>query len=736
MSGYVPRRPRNEAWVTSNSTVLRLLSNPRSLSRDICTGLQFNMTGRAGVKISHTNMSGGAYLVEDDYVGLFNRYLVADLRQMNVLGALTEIHTPLFPMFFDVDLMLERATPIDDFVRCLAGIIQTVIATFYPHGPVVVAPESESTPAPSVPSTDWFRVVVCTKHENDFSTGETRRHVCPPAPFKRPPVTWVEVTDTSQSDRSGAVEAPDVLAEALLRAALQASDSACPGVTEGTVLHLAPADAKTSEGLGLVAGDVVKVHVSWTRTNPEQGEDRFFRPVGGKWKHGLHIHVPEVVVNVEQAARIRSSVLDQLDLHGRRVAHYLKTDSGNEVYNLKWSEIIDEGVYRHTLRGGGLRLIGAPKTERCRARHPMGAVCPCMSNGGKLIDPCYYWPEHVYRGKQVVYENDLPVDVARPEAFLRDESDAALREMVRMTTVRCAVDVEATPGWRMDPSSMLSRRSMWNAGATDRKKLPLAFEPSAQEVQLAKTKVATGGEKASTFLTDEAYINDPRKLREIRGILESISPRYAAVALRARGTSDHIIVCLQGRGCNFCPGKGREHSRSTVFMYISTKDRARTAFGGPVRRSFVAVLKCHSTKCKDFHRLHHLRPEVADVLFPHDNRQKRGATQEAGRELAKVLKANHREGCSSGTTDPTLPLSGSFFEEGEDVLVVAGGAGDVAGTTTRGTVSAVSGDGEGRPEFEVRLSGGSTIFVPLSRLRRVPASDGTLAAFVDTSGGV
>ena len=150
----------------------------------------------------------------------------------------------------------------------------------------------------------------------------------------------------------------------------------------------------------------------------------------GKWKHGLHMHWPELILQVEQAFILRLSIIAGLDRH---------TD-WTELMGCRrpeWSAIVDEGVYRRSstssVRSGGLRMIGAPKAKKCKACHKDHLCTECGGHNNRhIIDMNVYVPYGVLVGPRFV-----------DDAALRDDVHA----LVMATTVRRDMSVQLTAGF-------------------------------------------------------------------------------------------------------------------------------------------------------------------------------------------------------------------------------------------------------------------------------------------------
>lgn len=612
MASYTPLPPSSDHWLPSSwSKLANFLSYPRNYVREIGPNCEFNKTGKTTEKISHTNMNGGTYYVADEYLSHFNRFLIEDLKHGHVLPPFTEIHTPLFPMFFDVDMALALSTPSVTFSNYIAGIIQDVITKFYPRPGDEVA-----TGIP--PEADWFHVVVCSKHING-------REACQPLPVKDLS-EWEELDDsvTCCVRRNP----PDYLTEALRRSKLRFS----------------PGDLKQHgmQSFHIESNECVEVHVDASTV-------RRFRPKQRLWKHGLHIHIPELIVNVDRAALLRMGLVDTLSKNDLEVEEMLQDGKGKHVIHLQWEKIIDEGVYKHNLRGGGLRMIGAPKSKRCPAApHPRGTVCKCQVNNGKLIDPYYYWPNRVYCGR--IHTTMKPKDVSVPED---------IKELIKMTTVRCSAKVEETKGGIDYEGHRIKKDSMW---ATRDAPQRARFQLSKTEKLIARRRSYNGGIDGNTFLTDSAVIQDSAKLRVIRKVLVNCSgdgkgKHYANVKFVARVPplgGDRIIVTCSGEGAGFCLNLNGTHNSANVFMIIRREGGGKKRANETLRYEGVIYCRCNheivrsgGVMCKNFEHRFPIEHADAAVLFPLvvDPTSDRGITEKM--RLDAALSSCRKESTAS-----------------------------------------------------------------------------------------
>ena len=222
----------------------------------------------------------------------------------------------------------------------------------------------------------------------------------------------------------------------LLAAALGQSDLVIPCLTEqrSTVFGMymdfdgkfpvpTISEASIARFMSVVTRQIRRFYVDMSE---EQWERRVSRAVvlhkkgdaevqdDGRYKHGLHIHFPNLLVKGEQAERIRMGILNGL------VVNTWTDDFGVERPN--WDEIVDQSVYSN-----GIRMIGAPKARKCGTCRANAAVLSCSEckkqNLGHHITPSCY-------SLCMAFENGVP----SPDYFATLSSNAT--RLVRATSIR------------------------------------------------------------------------------------------------------------------------------------------------------------------------------------------------------------------------------------------------------------------------------------------------------------
>ena len=259
----------------------------------------------------------------------------------------------------------------------------------------------------------------------------------------------------------------------------------------------------------------------------------------GRYKHGLHLHWPEVVVEVDQARQILESMTAGLD---REV-----WTEALGVARVDWEEALDRSVYNT-----GLRVIHCPKARKCTACNGK-ADAPCSTcgelNNRHEIDP------RVYRFAMALQGGALSDEYRR-------ELHAPLTRLVKATSVR--VDTrfvnEVTPGYRIYDGCPPVR-----AGAGGKRKRPGApGAPSADEKRLGRA------------YREREEVVHPAKLEIMRRLVTRHHPEYANSTLKVRvaefkGVRKYSVL-LSGDGSRYCMNKRDYHRGNNVFMEV-WKDR-------------------------------------------------------------------------------------------------------------------------------------------------------------------
>lgn len=257
----------------------------------------------------------------------------------------------------------------------------------------------------------------------------------------------------------------------------------------------------------------------------------------GLYKHGVHVHFPKLMVDVDAAFQIRIGVLNGLTSYTGSWEEVLGSNPGDE-----WNNIVDEAVYRT-----GLRMPGAPKATKCRSCPPKdeGVCSVCRGqNRGYVIDPR-------------VYTLCMVLDAAGE----RDsERERALRgNMVRFLskcTVRAPPDAALTEGYSIYPGCpRLSPSQLSDASTGKKRKLPLS-------------SLAGGASRRSADRRFKDPVVSPPQLEIIRKYMAFFYAGYADCRVEAHRNGNKIRVNLHGDNAKYCMNKAGFHKSNNVYMDI------------------------------------------------------------------------------------------------------------------------------------------------------------------------
>ena len=253
---------------------------------------------------------------------------------------------------------------------------------------------------------------------------------------------------------------------------------------------------------------------------------------GGLFKHGLHIHFPRLLVNVDQARQIHVGITSGL-------ACLTWTEEFGTA-TLDWEDIVDASVYNH-----GLRMIGCPKASRCCSI----PSCP-RCRGWYIIDDRVYKLRMAFSGETRCLE-------------LERTLQANIQRLIKRTSVRCPHDAEVTDGFATYRGCPEVRKP----GSRKRK----------GDTQMSRAMTSVDGRQGDVM-------TDPRSLEVIRAILVKFSPLYEVPQVFARRMGNIITVNLQGDNSTYCINKRDYHRSNRVYMVIRP---------GKSNDHLKAVMKCY-----------------------------------------------------------------------------------------------------------------------------------------------
>lgn len=270
----------------------------------------------------------------------------------------------------------------------------------------------------------------------------------------------------------------------------------------------------------------------------------------GLYKHGVHLHWPQVRVTVDQAYEIRAAFLAALEREDW-TPHF-----GTNA--IPWDDAVDQSVYAK-----GLRVVGAPKAARCTACHNVTAQrqrCAECDGRGHVYDDSVYELGSVVVGTERSEERTTRMR-ANP------------RRVVDATTVHCDAGTAATPGYRRFTGC------------------PAVAQKNG------KRRLENPQSRITGRFRHDGDVTDPETLRIVRKHLILHSPHYqnTTITVRRDATHDKKTQCLivtkyrvylTGEGARYCLNKQAEHRGNQAYM-----DICKTIGGG-----HGSVMNCWCTK--------------------------------------------------------------------------------------------------------------------------------------------
>ena len=378
-----------------------------------------------GAVCTHTMLTGGSFCVRDAEAPEL-RLAIAQDSWAERVPSISELRTPKFPMYLDLDFRLPRATIAPETVERIAFVCTTTLQRFYPN------------------ADEAFRCLVCTK----------------------------------------------------------------------------------------------------VRGATADGDDA--------WKHGVHLHWPKVILDVEKALHVRLNIVHEL----------LRTSWGDELGlpSPPWDDIVDEAVF--TNPAGGLRMLFAPKARKCVCHGTDASSCDIchIRNRQHVSDRNWYVVTAVVR--------DGGADAAAVDADYLLEIKRNRKAALHATTVRCDGDRALTPGFTLFPGCVIAPPPAAGGG---RKR--------------GRGAVALDDSKKLSSAARKEEVTDKKVVEIVRRHLVRHSPHYAASRARIYRQRDAFKVLLSGIGARFCCNKGDFHTGNNVYMQIVR-----------CRQNYVSQMRCWSNK--------------------------------------------------------------------------------------------------------------------------------------------
>lgn len=261
----------------------------------------------------------------------------------------------------------------------------------------------------------------------------------------------------------------------------------------------------------------------------------------GRWKNGMHLYWPELLVNQDTAMQMRCIIIETLT-----------TRYGNPYQNSAWANIIDQSV----LTSNGIRFLYHCKARKCVCNRDK--KCENCLGTGYLDEGRPYQPKEVFRmdGFEVKPDDDLS------NQFTTSYEYAFLKTSVRV--------LDGRPATVVVPPAMLASIPMPRAVVKKQKTVHEAIGPDGAAKDDFSVKIG-----------DRQHIFEPYSdLNVTAGLLDAINksglcPEKQTCQKLKRGTDGQAYLLIGGvNWCNNTPDGPRKHSRQDVF-YIVTQTHIR-----------------------------------------------------------------------------------------------------------------------------------------------------------------
>ena len=253
------------------------------------------------------------------------------------------------------------------------------------------------------------------------------------------------------------------------------------------------------------------------------------------YKYGMHIVVPELVVDKSMMLRVREGVVQKLENN--------MPQSGAST----WANDIDERVYENC----GFRMNFSRKGSKCRCNTRDRDMCERCHGTGKVDEGRPYLP---YVSMRREYEV-TPLSATTAEEIY---------QVLRLTSVRSKLEHptvafnSAPPSWFEDSSLFREVPNMVTAKAPKRQKL----EGLSSVENRLENKVDLVG-------SDLVQINEWLQLMCAKRQLPKEYKRVAvstAFSFTQNNVRSHVIARLDS---SYCMNIGREHATNTVYVLFN-----------------------------------------------------------------------------------------------------------------------------------------------------------------------
>ena len=456
-----------------------------------------------------------------------------------ILPPLCELHSIRFPVYFKIRLTVETSVMDDGFVVSCVKNVSEALERHFGSDAVDASPER-------------FRVVVAKR------------------PAYPQPVSGMSWERCSESEQGSA--APSAVAEKVNAAASRASPDA-------PVVHLPVGQAGDMVGMEVDSSCVVRC------------ASGAFRPMDRSWSFGIHVHVPDIVVDIDRMGILRETLINKLSHHGKLWTGLFGGIWTRSPRRTEWCRMVTERCYfstapRRNMRGG-IRMLGVPKPVQCgkaKTKTHFGTLCDCELNQGYFLDRECVYSYHSTSVRGTMDEGE--------SHRVRMDPLRCLRE----TSVRCQDDTPLTETFLNDRSpavvegSLFATRGSTTVVASVPPRLPGGAGASSS--QLAHLNVVEQKIKQHEFGAKRkrhVEVEDGRVQSMMAALAADFSEHYVNVGIRVLYLASERTyqVLFSGEDAEFCPNLNGHHDRPCVYMVVRPTSVDATTYR--------AILKCSCT---------------------------------------------------------------------------------------------------------------------------------------------
>lgn len=260
----------------------------------------------------------------------------------------------------------------------------------------------------------------------------------------------------------------------------------------------------------------------------------------GLYKHGVHLHFPSIMVDVDSARQIRMGVLNGLISYLGSWEELLGIDPAD-----KWDDFVDDAVYNT-----GLRMLFSPKATKCKLCIPGSGSCKkpgcCGQNKRYIIDTRVY-------GLCMVLGADGERDVDYEGSLSSNTCN-----LITKCSVRAPEGTAVTQGYAIYPGCPQLTTTQLTAASTGKKR----------KVSISSLD---GSAKRPMDRRFKDEITDAKARAIARKYLLTHSPKYATCTIKLTRCGNTIRVNLRGDDAKYCTNKVGYHNSSNVYMDIIRK---------------------------------------------------------------------------------------------------------------------------------------------------------------------